>query len=111
VRQNEPGVSPNAMAAVMPKAIIEKYGDKPVQEYVGTGPFMFREWKPDAYLRLVRWNKYASVEQPSEIQRLFYEDVVAIKVGDYYEDYVLQKKVQGFRGVDYPPYWNIWLEG
>jgi len=55
--------SPNAMAAVMPKAIIEKYGDKPVQEYIGTGPFMFREWKPDAYLRLVRWNKYSSVTQ------------------------------------------------
>jgi ABC-type transport system substrate-binding protein len=47
----------------------------------------------------------------SEIQRLFYEDVVAIKAGDYYEYYVLQKKVQGFSGIDYPPYWNIWLEG
>lgn len=55
--------SANAMAAVMPKSIIDKYGDKPVQEYIGTGPYMFKEWKPDAYLRLVRWDKYVPVRQ------------------------------------------------
>jgi peptide/nickel transport system substrate-binding protein len=45
----------------------------------------------------------------SEVQRLFYDDVVAVKVGDFYEYYVLQKTVQGFRALDYPPYWNVWL--
>jgi len=45
----------------------------------------------------------------SEIQRLFYEQVVAIKVGDFYDYFVMQDKVQGFTAVDYTPYWNIWL--
>lgn len=56
--------SANALAAVMPKSILDKYGDKPVQEYIGTGPYMFNDWKPDAYLRLVRWDKYVPVRQP-----------------------------------------------
>lgn len=57
--------APNAMPAVMPRAIIEKYGDKPVQDYIGTGPYMFKEWKHDAYIRLVRFDKYVSANQPA----------------------------------------------
>ena len=45
----------------------------------------------------------------SEVQRLFYEDAVAIKVGDFYDYFIMQNKVQGFTAVDFPPYWNIWL--
>ncbi|HLJ61377.1 MAG TPA: ABC transporter substrate-binding protein [bacterium] len=73
--------SANAMAAVMPKAILDKYGDKPVQEYIGTGPYMFKEWKPDAYLRLVRWDKYVPVRQPGSGyagQRMAYADQIDI---------------------------------
>ena len=73
--------SANAMAAVMPKSIIDKYGDKPVQEYVGTGPYMFKEWKPDAYLRLVRWDKYVPVKQAASGyagQRMAYLDQIDI---------------------------------
>lgn len=73
--------SPNAMAAIMPRSIMEKYGDKPVQEYVGTGPFQFKEWKPDAYLRLVRWDKYVPANQtPSGYagRRVAYVDAVDI---------------------------------
>lgn len=73
--------SANAMAAVMPKAILAKYGDKPVQEYIGTGPYMFKEWRPDAYLRLVRWEKYAPAGRaPSGYagQRTAYVDTINV---------------------------------
>jgi len=56
--------SPNNMAAIMPKALLEKSGDKPVQEWIGTGPYRMQDWKPDAYVRLVRWDKYASPGTP-----------------------------------------------
>src|SRR5205807_5291228 len=39
----------------------------------------------------------------------FHEDAVAIKVGDFYDYFIMQNKVQGFTAVDFPPYWNIWL--
>lgn len=55
----------NAMAAIMPKSIIDKYGDKPVQEYIGTGPYRFEEWKPGAYIKLTRWDRYVSVNRPA----------------------------------------------
>jgi peptide/nickel transport system substrate-binding protein len=73
--------SANAMAAVMPKSILEKYGDKPVQEYVGTGPYMFKEWKADAYLRLVRWDKYTPVNQAASGyagRRIAYADQITV---------------------------------
>ncbi|PYM64462.1 MAG: peptide ABC transporter, partial [Candidatus Rokuibacteriota bacterium] len=45
----------------------------------------------------------------SEIQRLYYEEAAAVKIGDAYGLSVIQKRVQGFTNVDYPPFWNIWL--
>ena len=56
--------SPNNMAAMMPKSVLNKAGDKPAQEWIGTGPYRFQEWKPDAYVRLVRWDKYVSPSSP-----------------------------------------------
>jgi peptide/nickel transport system substrate-binding protein len=51
--------NPNNMAAVMPRTLIDRYGDKPIPTPVGTGPYTFKEWKPDAYLKLARWDRYA----------------------------------------------------
>lgn len=75
------GAAGNAMAGIMPKSIMEKYGDKPVQEYIGTGPFRLQEWKPDAYIRLARWDKYVPVTAPPSNyagRRIAYVDEVII---------------------------------
>jgi peptide/nickel transport system substrate-binding protein len=51
--------NPNNMAAIMPKKLIDKFGDKPITDPpIGTGPFMYKDWKPNAYLKLARWDKY-----------------------------------------------------
>jgi peptide/nickel transport system substrate-binding protein len=51
---------PGGGAIVMPADIAEKAGDKPVTEYVGTGPYKFLEWKPNRHLRFVRFEEYRS---------------------------------------------------
>ena len=50
----------NTAAAIMPKAIMEKFGDKVLSEYVGTGPYRFEDWKPDFRIRLSRNPDYAA---------------------------------------------------
>jgi peptide/nickel transport system substrate-binding protein len=50
---------PNASAAIYPKEIAEKF--KPAEkstEWIGTGPFKLAEWKPDQYIRMVRFDDY-----------------------------------------------------
>jgi peptide/nickel transport system substrate-binding protein len=49
---------PNNFAAIYPKEIAEKYPQAKVTEYVGTGPFRVAEWKPDAHVRMVRFDDY-----------------------------------------------------
>jgi len=45
----------------------------------------------------------------SEIQGLFYDDAVGVKVGDSYDLSAMQKRVQGYPNISYPPFWNVWL--
>ena len=53
---------PNNMAAIYPKEIAEKFPpDQRVTEWVGTGPFKLAEWKPDQYIRMVRFDGYKPV--------------------------------------------------
>ena len=48
-------------AAIYPKEIAEKFPpEEKVTEYVGTGPFKLAEWKPDQYIRMVRFDDYKS---------------------------------------------------
>ena len=50
---------PNNMAAIYPKEIAEKFPpDQRITELVGTGPFKLAEWKPDQYIRMVRFDGY-----------------------------------------------------
>ncbi len=56
--------NPNNMPAIMPKTLIDQYGDKPITAPVGTGPYRFQEWRPDAYLRVVRFDRYRPVSAP-----------------------------------------------
>jgi peptide/nickel transport system substrate-binding protein len=51
---------PNGGALIYPKEIAEKYPQVKVAEYVGTGPYRVVEWKPDQYVRMVRYDDYKS---------------------------------------------------
>jgi len=52
---------PNNFGAIYPKEIAEKFAPEiKVTEYVGTGPFKLAEWKPDQYIRMVRFDEYKS---------------------------------------------------
>jgi peptide/nickel transport system substrate-binding protein len=56
---------PNTFGAIYPKEIAEKFPpETKITEYVGTGPYKFAEWKPDQYIRMVRFDEYASRNEP-----------------------------------------------
>jgi peptide/nickel transport system substrate-binding protein len=57
---------PNNFAAIYPKEIAEKFAPaQKVTEYVGTGPFRVAEWRPDQYLRMVRFDDYKPRSEPA----------------------------------------------
>jgi peptide/nickel transport system substrate-binding protein len=50
---------PNNFGAIYPKEIAEKFAPEvKATEFVGTGPFKLAEWKPDQYIRMVRFEEY-----------------------------------------------------
>jgi peptide/nickel transport system substrate-binding protein len=50
---------PSSFAAIYPKEIAEKFPPEvKATEYIGTGPFKLAEWKPDQYIRMVRFDDY-----------------------------------------------------
>src|SRR5262249_15740763 len=52
---------PNNFGAIYPKEIAEKFAPEgKATEYMGTGPFKLAEWKPDQYIRMVRFDEYSS---------------------------------------------------
>jgi peptide/nickel transport system substrate-binding protein len=57
--------APNNFGAIYPKEIAEKFPPaEKVTEFVGTGPFKLAEWKPDQYIRMVRFDDYRSRSEP-----------------------------------------------
>lgn len=57
--------NPNNIPAIIPKSIVDQYGDKPISAPVGTGPYRFQEWRPDVHIRLVRFEGYRPVTTPA----------------------------------------------
>ncbi len=57
----------NNFGAIYPKEIAEKFPPQTkATEWVGTGPFKVAEWKPDQYIRMVRFDEYkARPERPN----------------------------------------------
>ncbi len=52
---------PNNFGAIYPKEIAEKWAPEvKATDYIGTGPFKLAEWKPDQYIRMVRFDEYSS---------------------------------------------------
>ncbi|MFT3719173.1 ABC transporter substrate-binding protein [Pseudorhodoferax sp.] len=52
---------PSGMAAIMAKESIAT----PLKEFVGTGPYKFKERRPDQYLLLERFDKYSARKEPA----------------------------------------------
>lgn len=54
--------------AIYPSEIAEKATDKPIEQvdYIGTGPYMFKEWRPNRYVEVVRFDGYVSRTNPSD---------------------------------------------
>lgn len=58
--------SPKQAAAIMPKEVIDSSSAEGVEEYIGTGPFVFVEWKQDQYIHFAKYDDYEGVdEEPS----------------------------------------------
>ena len=58
--------APNNFGAIYPKEIAEKFPPaEKVTEFVGTGPFKLAEWKPDQYIRMVRFDDYKPRSEPA----------------------------------------------
>ena len=51
---------PNGFAAIMAKDSIAT----PLTQFIGTGPYMFKERKPDQYVQLVRFDGYSARSEP-----------------------------------------------
>ncbi|MFJ7734980.1 ABC transporter substrate-binding protein [Lysinibacillus sp. NPDC097287] len=53
-------------ASIMPKEIVEAAPADGIKEFVGTGPYEFKEWKQDQYIHLVKNEDYQGVDgEPS----------------------------------------------
>jgi peptide/nickel transport system substrate-binding protein len=57
----------NNFGAIYPKEVAERFKpEDKATEFIGTGPFRLAEWKPDQYLRMVRFDDYrARPERPN----------------------------------------------
>ena len=49
-------------SGIMPKEIAESAGATGAEEYIGTGPFKFEEWKQDQYIHLSKFDDYSALE-------------------------------------------------
>jgi peptide/nickel transport system substrate-binding protein len=57
--------APNNFGAIYPKEVAEKFPpQEKATEFIGTGPFKLAEWKPDRYIRMVRFDGYRSRTDP-----------------------------------------------
>lgn len=52
--------------AIMPKEIIESAPAEGVEEFIGTGPYEFAEWKQDQYIHVTKYDEYASLDTPAD---------------------------------------------
>jgi peptide/nickel transport system substrate-binding protein len=51
---------PKQSAVIMSKSVAQAAGERPTTQYIGTGPYMFKEWTPGQRVVLVRNPAYVS---------------------------------------------------
>lgn len=62
------GLGRGQYTPIMPKEVVENATEQGIQEYIGTGPFKFEEWKQDQYIHLVKYDEYQAVDgEPSGV--------------------------------------------
>lgn len=52
--------------AIMPKEVIDGADATGVKEYIGTGPFQFKELKPNQYLLFTKYKDYQALSTPAD---------------------------------------------
>lgn len=76
----------NRFAGVMPKEVIEAADESGVNEFIGTGPFQFVEWKQDQYIHLAKFEEYQPVDSPADgtsgKREALVDDLYFVAVGD-----------------------------
>jgi len=77
----------DSAASIYPKEVVDRAGDAPLKEYIGTGPFKFVEHRPDRHIKLARFDGYVSRSEPANGlggQRAAYVDeLLFLPVPDY----------------------------
>ncbi|WP_368652663.1 ABC transporter substrate-binding protein [Ornithinibacillus sp. 4-3] len=72
--------------SIMPASIIEASDGGMVDEYIGTGPYEFEEWKQNNYILLKKYEEYATREEPADglagKREVFVENLYALIVPD-----------------------------
>jgi peptide/nickel transport system substrate-binding protein len=57
---------PGQWAVVYPRDVVEAAGDRPIQRWVGTGPYRLVEHIPDQHIKLVRFDGYTPRPEPPD---------------------------------------------
>ena len=59
---------PNGGPVIYPAEIVTEAGGEPIKpdNYVGTGPYQFVEWRPNRHVELTKFEDYASRSEPSD---------------------------------------------
>ncbi|TXK85947.1 ABC transporter substrate-binding protein [Paenibacillus sp. N3.4] len=58
--------NPTQFPAIMPKEIIAGADATGVKEYIGTGPFQFKEFKPNEYMLFTKFKEYQPLSTPAD---------------------------------------------
>ena len=58
----------NGGGVIYPDEIVTAAGGEPIkpENYVGTGPYKFSDWRPNRYVEVVRFDDYASRTEPAD---------------------------------------------
>jgi peptide/nickel transport system substrate-binding protein len=51
---------------IMPASVIEGRETERITEYIGTGPFQFKEWKQNQHIHLTKFDDYTSRQEPGD---------------------------------------------
>jgi peptide/nickel transport system substrate-binding protein len=66
-------------APVYPSELVQKFGNQPLKEHVGTGPYRFVQWLPDRHIELARYDGYAARDEAASGfagKRVAYHDTI-----------------------------------